>query len=854
MPDSSSNVEILLNIRAQGQSELAAAQAELAGLKAAATEASVSTANWSERMRQASIDAAAWNASTNNVGQAVRRTAADFAPATAAQREFSLRAEEAAINAGALERGLIQMTAGIERAVPGMGALGGETRALGMGAVATAGQVGLLNTVLIGTGIVGALAFAAAIAAITAKGIELQKTLQDVKAGVQGTLTTDSSNFGGGLAQAAGNAAVDQLVQSAKTAQVPISDLAKAFDQVFPAAARSNTTIQQFSNLLAQLISQEDALHIPQGKLVTDLEAIFNGTVRNTNALAQNLGITKEQAATARENGTTTDLLIQKEQEFAAAHETGSDTIARAQQKVSAAFEQLAAAAVKPIVEPLTNALNALSAAMDSSAPGFAAVVKYLGDVANEAVKAAQAIIQAHDALVNFASAAAAAVVASTKNVETGGGTGVSAITEGDTSGGFSPPYIPSDADNKAYADRLSQQEALQARGRKDAQEQVLPAVVVTGTGLLPPVGGEKGGGGGKKGPSQDTTDQKEISEIQAEINAQTEQYHSLIEQNNVAHKLGLTTLQDQDAANLKAGNDFIASIDASIAKLQAMKQAVEDVAAAHGGEDLAEKKQEAELDRIIAKLEILKGKTELANQEDTPWGQWDKGMRAFGDSLILTGAKAQQVFQGMVNTGINDTANALTGLITGTKNWAASFEQAGQSILNTLIKVELQNLAGIALQNSAQATERLSSAKTAAANVYASAASIPYVGWIIAPVAAAAAFAAVLAFAEGGVVEGPPSSTDNRIARVATGEGIVTARAVQYYGPQTIHKMNALTFASGGIVGGLGSSGGGAAARNVGVYNFFDKGDMMQHIISHPDLEKHILNVTKKNRFQIKV
>lgn len=75
-----------------------------------------------------------------------------------------------------------------------------------------------------------------------------------------------------------------------------------------------------------------------------------------------------------------------------------------------------------------------------------------------------------------------------------------------------------------------------------------------------------------------------------------------------------------------------------------------------------------------------------------------------------------------------------------------------------------------------------------AAIAAYSSTVGIPYVGPILAPIAAGAAVAFGAAqiakingaFAEGGIVPGAPSNTDNRIAAVATGELIISAKSTR--------------------------------------------------------------------------
>ncbi|WP_375738076.1 phage tail tape measure protein [Pseudomonas boanensis] len=68
------------------------------------------------------------------------------------------------------------------------------------------------------------------------------------------------------------------------------------------------------------------------------------------------------------------------------------------------------------------------------------------------------------------------------------------------------------------------------------------------------------------------------------------------------------------------------------------------------------------------------------------------------------------------------------------------------------------------------------------------------------------AAGPAVPGYATGGVVSGPGTGTSDSIwARISNGEGILTARAVQHYGPELVYQLNRLRvpkFAEGGVMG----------------------------------------------------
>jgi hypothetical protein len=119
-----------------------------------------------------------------------------------------------------------------------------------------------------------------------------------------------------------------------------------------------------------------------------------------------------------------------------------------------------------------------------------------------------------------------------------------------------------------------------------------------------------------------------------------------------------------------------------------------------------------------------------------------------------------------------SEVSSVLNNAISGHLNWAQEFDKILEKMLSSLIKHLAQQIAmwtaneasvnavkstggatGLAIQKSQNTAAGTSDAVTAAKGAYASASQVPYIGWIIAPVAAAAAFAGVEAFgsAEGG-------------------------------------------------------------------------------------------------------
>jgi hypothetical protein len=132
--------------------------------------------------------------------------------------------------------------------------------------------------------------------------------------------------------------------------------------------------------------------------------------------------------------------------------------------------------------------------------------------------------------------------------------------------------------------------------------------------------------------------------------------------------------------------------------------------------------------------------------------------------------AKSFSNLQGTINSSI-------TGMIMGTTTWQKAVQKLTQTALSDFLKATEQSAekwlvseltktegttAGVTARTEAESAGQSAgladmlmgalksistSAATAAANTYSSVSQIPYVGWILAPAAAAAAFAAVIAF-----------------------------------------------------------------------------------------------------------
>jgi hypothetical protein len=90
-----------------------------------------------------------------------------------------------------------------------------------------------------------------------------------------------------------------------------------------------------------------------------------------------------------------------------------------------------------------------------------------------------------------------------------------------------------------------------------------------------------------------------------------------------------------------------------------------------------------------------------------------------------------------------------------GAETVGRAFAQMEVAVLSSLERIAAQMLVNALTQRAIGEGTKLGDAEVAAANVYAQVSAIPVVGWVLAPVAAAAAFAAVLAFEQGGIIPG---------------------------------------------------------------------------------------------------
>ncbi|MGC2107214.1 MAG: hypothetical protein WA647_19110 [Candidatus Acidiferrum sp.] len=137
--------------------------------------------------------------------------------------------------------------------------------------------------------------------------------------------------------------------------------------------------------------------------------------------------------------------------------------------------------------------------------------------------------------------------------------------------------------------------------------------------------------------------------------------------------------------------------------------------------------------------------------------------MNAAMNAYLGTVHKVDEAWTADVTKAVNGVSAEFSRGVVSWMNGQQTFGRAMQhvwtsfadTVVSSLIKAGAQMIAQAALQKSISKSSQLSAAETAASNTWASVSAIPIIGPFLAPEAAAAAFAGVLAFDSGGMVPG---------------------------------------------------------------------------------------------------
>ncbi len=257
--------------------------------------------------------------------------------------------------------------------------------------------------------------------------------------------------------------------------------------------------------------------------------------------------------------------------------------------------------------------------------------------------------------------------------------------------------------------------------------------------------------------------------------------------------------------------------------------------------------------DQAIAKIRELQFEYDRLGtkaQTLTFGGGFQASMIQWVNSFGTAAQQVAGVITNTLNTAINTTASAITGLIFQTGNWRKSVAQAAQAIVQDLIKVGIQMLVQATLGKfltKANAQEQSTAgAQIAAANAPAAAAtSIASFGSaaVIGGIAAAAAIALIIGLlASGGFREGgfTGSGSDSDIAGPAhRNEFYFSAPATRALGVDNLSRLHSAAlgnatisvaspgFAAGGFTGGDAGSASGSSLTPGGETHIFVLNDV---------------------------
>ncbi len=271
-----------------------------------------------------------------------------------------------------------------------------------------------------------------------------------------------------------------------------------------------------------------------------------------------------------------------------------------------------------------------------------------------------------------------------------------------------------------------------------------------------------------------------------------TEQYERDLASTKAALDAGIISQAQAMAQDNKTIKEHIANLEATRAQVSATSAAYQDLT-----------------------TKINQTQVKLANS--TVWGSMRQRLIELKNEWGDLAKNVSSFVANQMNSAINGIAESIGNMAVGVDNAREAFQNFAKSAITGIVQLMLQQLASFALSKVLKSedvatTVAANTAKTASSATTGLLESIATYGVnaAIGAVAFLAAMAVAGSFAEGGLIPGSPSHSDNRIAHVATGEYVIRTAAVQHWGPDLFHALNNLNFplsmpafAAGGLVGG---------------------------------------------------
>lgn len=159
--------------------------------------------------------------------------------------------------------------------------------------------------------------------------------------------------------------------------------------------------------------------------------------------------------------------------------------------------------------------------------------------------------------------------------------------------------------------------------------------------------------------------------------------------------------------------------------------------------------------------LQELQLKLAAAKTGSVQEAQIQAQIQKLNDKYLSDSEKAEQAsllrraqqWQRLSNTITSSFSGWISGSATFGQSWNKMWTGMATTAIESLVQVGIQELIGLAIHQAIADKTKLTNAKKAFGSAYAATADIPIIGPVLAPVAGAAAFAAVMAFEKGGIV-----------------------------------------------------------------------------------------------------
>jgi hypothetical protein len=264
--------------------------------------------------------------------------------------------------------------------------------------------------------------------------------------------------------------------------------------------------------------------------------------------------------------------------------------------------------------------------------------------------------------------------------------------------------------------------------------------------------------------------------------------------------------------------------------------------------------KEELEIKKQILEIEERTAQARDARDSETFAGRMRLNARELQSQWGNMAVNMANAITTHVTSAMQGLSQAMANVIMGTQSAAQAFGQFALQMATSFIAsvIEMILMAKVAIPI-LTALGVLSGGSTAATG---SAVTISSMG------IAMSAVAGMTARASGGLIPGPYSDSDNRLAMVASGEYVARSRAVRYYGPAVFEALNAMSIprsalsgyglsasASGGSAfAGGGLVGNGPAGGDIHVV-YFDDRQRLKRYLEGSQGRKILYNVTSGQR-----